>query len=309
MTTPMPHRPFFGPAILSWSIVVLISVSVCLAQNNTKPTPTYKDVSYGPHERNVLDFWKADSNTPTPLVIYIHGGGFRSGSKRGLNARMLRELLGSGISVAAINYRLISNKPLPAAHHDARRALQFMRSKAKEWNIDKSQVGAFGGSAGAQLCMWLAFHDDMAKPESSDPIKRESSRLAFVATNGGQTTMDFDWWKKWIPGYETPHREASELFGVKTKEEYGKTVEKISALLLLTADDPPIHMSYRMAPDDPIPEDSRRARGWKVHHVMFGVKLKEAMDALGIEADLKYPGAQSTYRSIPHFFKAKFGKE
>ena len=47
------------------------------------------------------------------------------------------------------------------------------------------------------------------------------------------------------------------------------------------------------------------SNGWKVHHVIFGVKLKEKMDALGIEADLKYPGARTTYGSVPEFFRAK----
>ncbi|MCI0422300.1 MAG: DUF1080 domain-containing protein, partial [Acidobacteria bacterium] len=48
-----------------------------------------------------------------------------------------------------------------------------------------------------------------------------------------------------------------------------------------------------------------KAQSWKVHHVIFGVKLKEEMDKLGIEADLKYPGAKTRYISIPAFFKAK----
>ena len=60
-----------------------------------------------------------------------------------------------------------------------------------------------------------------------------------------------------------------------------------------------------MKPDDPVPADSSKAQGWKVHHVMFGVKLKEVMDQLGTEADLKYPDAQTTYRSNADFFIAK----
>jgi acetyl esterase/lipase len=269
-------------------------------QRRTKPT--YADVKYGPHERNVLDFYKAESEELTPLAVYIHGGGFRGGSKRSVNVTTLRALLDAGISVAAVEYRLISDEPLPAAHHDSLRALQFVRSKANEWNIDKKRVGAFGGSAGAQICMWLAFHDEMADPSSGDPVRRESSRLTCVATNGGQTTMDFDWWMRWIPGYDKPHRDPTHAFGDLTAEELGKVLKDISALSLITADDPPIFMSYGMKPDAPVPADAKRARGWKVHHVMFGVKLKEKMDELGVEADLKYPGARTTYRSSADFF-------
>ena len=66
--------------------------------------------------------------------------------------------------------------------------------------------------------------------------------------------------------------------------------------------------AYGMAPGDPVPDDPKRARGWKVHHVMFGIKLKEKMDRLGIEADLKYPDAQTTYRSNAHFFIERLAK-
>ena len=171
------------------------------------------DVRYGPHERNVLDLYQAKSDKPAPVALYIHGGGFRGGSKKGVNQRVLKELLAAGISVAAIEYRLVADKPLPAAHHDSLRALQFIRSKAAGWNIDKKRFGAFGGSAGAQICMWLAFHDEMADPKSGDPVKRESSRLTCVVTSGGQTTRDLDLWMRWIPGYDKPTEAAPRCSG------------------------------------------------------------------------------------------------
>ena len=305
----------------SRTILLVLLVCIVLTFSQTKAAesraaaprraPTYSNVKYGPHERNVIDFYKAESEKPTPLVVYIHGGGFRGGSKRSLNRKVLKELLDAGISVAALEYRLISHKPLPAAHHDSLRALQYIRSKADQWNIDKTRIGAFGGSAGAQICMWLAFHDEMADSSSPDLLRRESSRLACVATNGGQTTMDFDWWKRWIPGYDKPHRDVVEAFGEITDQELHKVIQNISALSLISTDDPPIFMSYGMKPDDPVPTNAKRAQGWKVHHVMFGVKLKEKMDQLGVEADLKYPEVRTTYESIADFFikKLKPGKD
>jgi len=155
----------------------------------TSPPPTYANFAYGAHPRNVLDFWKAESPAPTPLVIFIHGGGFQSFSKERIRPRDVRQLLANGISVAAINYRYVQTDPLPACFFDARRAVQFLRSKALDWNIDKTRVGAYGGSAGAMISMWLAFHDDMAVPNSDDPVTRESTRLACVATQGGQITF------------------------------------------------------------------------------------------------------------------------
>lgn len=271
----------------------------------TKPKPTFTDVRYGPHERNVLDYWQAKSDRPTPLAVYVHGGGFRNGSKNSINVRTLKELLEAGISVAAIHYRLLAQAKLPAAFHDSRRALQFLRSKADDWNMDKSRVGAFGGSAGAQICMWLAFHDEMAKPDSKDSIERESTRLSAVATSGGQTTMNLNWWRENIPGYDKPHRPRAEYFGDLPQAELLKRIGELAAMDLVSADDPPIHMSYGMKPGDPVPNDPKRASGWKVHHVNFGVKLKEKMDALKVEADLKHPGAKTSCKSVSEFFIRK----
>ncbi len=291
--------------------VALVAAPLCLAQKKGQPAqgnlpaPTHKNVSYGPHERHVLDFWQTKADQPAPLVVFIHGGGFIGGSKDQISPAVLKELLDAGISVAALNYRLISQAPLPAAHHDVARALQFLRSKAKDWNIDKSKVGAFGGSAGAQLSMYLAFHDDRADPRSTDPVARESTRLTCVATSGGQVTMDFDWWIKHVPGYDKPLRDPLEPFGAKTKEEALAKNREIAALALLSKDDPPLFMTYGMAPNDPVPTEAARARGWKIHHVVHGVELQKLCAKLGVEAHLKYPGAKTAYASIPQFFKAK----
>ncbi len=48
-----------------------------------KPRPDEENVKYGPHERNVLDLWMAKSDKPAPLVLFIHGGGFRQWRQRG----------------------------------------------------------------------------------------------------------------------------------------------------------------------------------------------------------------------------------
>ena len=280
------------------------AVQPILTNRQLRP-PTYADIKYGPYERNKLDLYQAESNEPTPLVVYIHGGGFRRGSKESLHGGILRELLDAGISVAAVDYRFISDAPLPAAHHDCRRALQFLRSKADHWNIDKTRIGAFGGSAGAVICMWLAFQDDMADPSSSDPVQRESSRLTCIAAGGGPTTMDIDWWMRWIPGYDKPDRDIAELFGGITDDELRELVREYSALSLITANDPPVFLFYEMKPDAPAPTDSSKAQKWKSHHVMFGVKLKEKMDELGVEVDLKYPDAKTKHQSYAGFFIRK----
>src|SRR5262245_11805170 len=72
-----------------------------------RPTPTAADVAYGEHPRQKLGFWQAKSDTPTPLVVLIHGGGWTGGDKDTYGTRAIKPYLDAGISVAAINYRFI----------------------------------------------------------------------------------------------------------------------------------------------------------------------------------------------------------
>ena len=166
-------------------------------------------LAYGTHPRQVLDFYHAVSSQATPLVFHIHGGGWVAGDKASVGG--LDKYLAAGISVVSINYRYVTQGhrsrreaagPRMATARCCPRALQFVRSKAGEWNLDKTRIGATGGSAGACSSLWLAFHDDMADPKSSDPIAagdRRGSLRAQRRSSGAQTTLDPQQMKEWTP--------------------------------------------------------------------------------------------------------------
>src|SRR5262249_39257190 len=108
------------------------------------------------------------------------------------------------ISVVAVGYRFTTEAgdlrpPIRAPLEDAARALQFVRSQAAEWNIDSARIGATGGSAGGFSSLWLAFHDDLADPNSDDPVARRSTRLHCVGVSQAQTTIDPRQMREWIP--------------------------------------------------------------------------------------------------------------
>ncbi|SVB65625.1 uncharacterized protein METZ01_LOCUS218479, partial [marine metagenome] len=240
------------------------------------PKPTMSEIVYGKHDRNVLDFWKAESDEPTPVAFVIHGGGWKGGSKERLDRFAdPNALLKAGISVVAINYRYVTSTekpPVKAPLHDAARALQFVRSKAKEWNLDKKRIGAAGGSAGACSSLWLAFHDDLADPKSKDPVARESSRLACAAVTGAQTTLDPKQMKEWTPN----SRYGGHAFGLRSFGDFLKQREKIlpwiaeySPYALVTKDDPPVYLIYRTPPA------IGKAQKDPTHTSNFGVKLQE----------------------------------
>ena len=253
--------------------------------------PDLANVSYGPHERNVLDLWKARADRPTPLVIFIHGGGFRAGDKSALNPVLLDLCLNAGISVAAINYRLSQHAPYPAQMHDGARAVQFLRHNAGKWNLNPKLFGATGGSAGAAMSLWIGFHDDMAEPAGDDPVRRESTRLAAMAVQGAQTTLDPREIRKLIGEAAARHAALEPFYGLASEELQTERAFRLfrdaSPVTHLAAGDPPVLLLYG-EPDVPLPADAKPGQG--IHHPRFGLFLKERMDQLGIECELRYPG-------------------
>jgi acetyl esterase/lipase len=95
--------------------------------------------------------WKAKTSRPSPLVIYIRGGAFVAGDKRGISPVLLHDCLWKGIAVVTINYRYSTIAPYPAPMEDGARVLQYIRLPAKEWNINPNAVACTGGSAGAGI--------------------------------------------------------------------------------------------------------------------------------------------------------------
>ena len=272
--------------------------------------PTEADVSYGKHKLNVLDFWKADSNEPTPLLVWIHGGGFRGGDKKSIPGTLLKGCLEAGISCASINYRLTDSAPYPAQMLDSARAVQFLRTKAGEWGLDPKRFAAGGGSAGSGISQWIAFHDDLADPNSEDPVSRQSTRLCCVLPIGMQSTYDPRVIKEIIPGkaYEHPALPAffdlPEDWNLETgtiDEKTDRLFKDASPVNHLTADDPPIFLMH----------SAKAATDGNIHHPNFGKHLKAAADKLGVEChaklDTDYESQAAAHADMVKFLKKCFG--
>jgi acetyl esterase/lipase len=270
------------------------------------------NVPYGKHPRQVLDFYPAKSDKPTPVVFFIHGGGWQGGDKKGFNPK---PFLDKGISVVAINYRYVKQAagdgvvpPVKAPLEDAARALQFVRWRAKEWNIDKKRIGATGGSAGGCSSLWLALHDDMADPGSKDPVARESTRLYCAAVNGAQTSLDPKELREWMPNY----RYGAHAFGMKSLDEVQKNREKVlkwikeySPIEHASKDAPPIGLYYggdKNAKKGDSPKDP-------THSPILGMLLAEKLKKLGVDVVLSYPGhVNEKYKNSTEYLIAHLEK-
>ena len=163
----------------------------------------FKDVTYGDNERNTLDIWLAKSENQTPLLIFIHGGGFVGGNKesayRKNNIKRFLKLLENNISFATINYRFMNNDDgILSSLNDAKMALQFLRYNNKKFNINKTKIGLMGSSAGATSSLWIGFSDDMSDKNSDDPILRESTRVSCLVGVAAAHSMNLGRWRDMI---------------------------------------------------------------------------------------------------------------
>jgi acetyl esterase/lipase len=212
--------------------------------------------------------------------------------------------------VVAITYRYSNEAIAPAQFLDCARAIQFIRHKAKEWNLDSKRIAATGSSAGAGLSLWLGFHDDRADPKSEDPVLRQSTRLTCMSVFNGQTSYDPRFIRDLFPGTDTyKHPRIAQLFDVDldkldalSKEKY-KLFELVSPINHLTKDDAPAQLIYGSNFDAPI-----KNQGVGIHHPKFGQVLKERMDKLGIECQVhaRVGRAESTELTLG-FIKKHFG--
>ena len=278
-------------------IITITSQTSQAQQKEALPPITHENVSYGDHPNQVIDFRKAKVNKPAPLIVFIHGGGFTGGSHDKVNGKVIQQCLDAGIHHASIEYRFLKHADFPAPHEDSIRALQFIRSKAKDWGIDKNRIAGYGGSAGAQLVAYLAWGDDFANPKSNDPISRESSRLKAVALSGGQSTLDLNWWVENIPGYNRGfHSKKENRRQDLSFVEKRALINEISIINHITSDDPPTFMKYGMNPEDPIPGNLKRARGWIIHHVNFGIAMEKKLKLKGVDVMLNYPNAKTQFK-------------
>jgi acetyl esterase/lipase len=161
------------------SAALFVAVAAVSAQQQTqtraRPSPipedckVLKDLAYGEHERNKVDLYLPKSDTPLPLVIWVHGGGWEGGSKNGAGPSL--DLLRKDYAVASINYRLSRHAVFPAQIEDCQAAVRWLRANAKEYNLDPDHFGAWGASAGGHLVALLGTCDDSTFPSKEGAKK------------------------------------------------------------------------------------------------------------------------------------------
>lgn len=248
---------FLGYGIYNKNI---IKEAFCGSNCNVNEKLITKDISYGPDERNIFDIYLADSPEPTPIVIYIHGGGFIKGDKgdflnNSTGKKYLETFLKNNISVAVINYRYITTVTLDKVLSDIARSVQFIRYNSKKYNIDKNKIGVFGPSAGGGASLWLAVHNDLIDQTSDDPILRESSKVQVAGLLTPQSTYNLERWddilgvdSNWQEKYK--YNEDLLAYGIKNRNEINspevqRLIKEIDMPNYFDKNDPPLYIENK----------------------------------------------------------------
>jgi acetyl esterase/lipase len=230
-------------------LVTLVSLAACLvsalAQNSGARQPSlpegataHRDLAYVPdgHERQKLDLYLPKDGTLFPLIITIHGGAFKMGSKeQGVPLAYLSQ----GYAVASINYRLSQHAKFPAQIEDCKAAVRWLRAHASEYRLDPKRFAAWGSSAGGHLAAMLGTTGDTKEFDLGANLDQSSGVQAVVDYFGPTDFLQMDAHR--LPNgmaHDPADSPESELIGGPIQENKAK-VAKANPITYLSSDDPP----------------------------------------------------------------------
>ena len=203
------------------------------------------DVEYAAASVNQkLDLYLPPTGTgPFPLVVWVHGGGWRNGDKLLPAGAPQFGLLARGYALASINYRFSSEATFPAQIFDVKAATRFLRSHAAEYGLDKNRIAVWGFSAGGHLAALAGTSGGVAALEDTGQGNPgESSRVQAVIDWSGPIDflqLDAEAIENGCsdPGYDSPSSYTSLLIGAPIMDR-PDLVQKANPITYVSADDP-----------------------------------------------------------------------
>ncbi len=175
-----------------------------------------------------------------PVVLWVHGGAWREGSKENPPAVFLTT---AGYAVASVNYRLSSEALFPAQIEDVKAAVRWLRASAAKYRLNPDRVGAWGSSAGGHLVALLGTSGGVAQLEGTGGNPEYSSRIQAVVDFFGPTDLlrmdDF-------PGamvHNAPDSPESQLIGGPIQENPDRA-SRANPIRYVSEDDPPFLIAH-----------------------------------------------------------------
>lgn len=198
--------------------------------------------------RQKLDLYlpaKRASDKPLPVVVFIHGGGWRGGDKASGTNRVAPYVASGEYAGVSVGYRLSAEAKFPAQIHDCKAAIRWVRANAKQYNLDPDRIGVWGSSAGGHLVSLLGTSGDVKELEGDlGPNTSVNSRVACVVNYFGP--------ENFITMAEKQNENAGTavagLLGGPAKEK-PDVAKAASPVTYVTPDDPPFLTAH--GTDDP----------------------------------------------------------
>lgn len=239
---------FFMRCLVTFAALMTLSFAPQLLAQDAKPDLAAMlhietDIEYGKAgERSlVLDMVRPESEsaTPRPVVVYVHGGGWRGGSKNGMvKGPMAIMALTENYVGVSVGYRLSGEAIWPAQIHDCKAAIRFLKAHAKKYHIDPNKIAVWGTSAGGHLVSLLGTSGDIKDLDGANGSPDADTRVACVINFCGPS--DFFTFAKTNPQFGGPAETSVVrlLFGGPADE---KKVEATAAspITHISAGDPP----------------------------------------------------------------------
>ncbi len=172
------------PKTSARAILALVGLHLFFSTSLLAELKIEKNLSYGTHERNVMDvYWNTDYKD-APIVFTIHGGGFKNGDKSYCNRDMIRLYMGNGCIVVTPNYRLVKpGSPVTKddCALDAAMAVAHMQANAGRYGGDPTRIVSTGASAGGYISAWIAYQKNWEWPAHA---KHKPKKLNIVGWFG-----------------------------------------------------------------------------------------------------------------------------
>lgn len=218
------------------------------APDTPPPVPAgvtaHRDLAYvtGGHPRQKLDLYlPANATQPLPLLVWIHGGGWASGSKHGcppLRAGFTER----GYAIASLDYRLSGDAIFPAAVEDCKAALRWLRAHAEHYNLDPDHIGVWGSSAGGHLAAFLGTSGDTREFDVGGNLGFSSAVQAVGDYYGPTDFVQMD--AHAFPGtrliHDSPTSPESRFIGGPIQDEANRAkVQRANPIAYVTQNDPP----------------------------------------------------------------------
>ena len=128
--------------------------------------PTHADVEFGNVDgaRLAFDLYQAESSRKNPLIVWVHGGAWRAGSKRSVP---IVRLVDHGFTIASVDYRLSPVAQFPAQVHDIKAAIRHLRASSRTYRIDAKKILIAGASAGGHLAALVGVTNGVTELEGT----------------------------------------------------------------------------------------------------------------------------------------------